>query len=118
MQRCRKEDRMSWDFYGGPEAPARVRKDIERRRKRGECFECLVAPSGNAKLVRTFWGLSWCKHLESHSDYEHRLPRGRSYLRQGNVYNLTIEAGKVTAIVAGSELYEVCVTFQPLAKPA
>ena len=59
--------------------------------------------------------MAWCKHLESHSDYEHRLPRGRSYLRQGNVYNLAIEPGAVTATVAGSELYEVRVTIQPLA---
>ena len=43
------------------------------------------------------------------------MPRGRSYLRQGNVYNLAIEPGAVTATVAGSELYDVRVTIKPLA---
>jgi uncharacterized Zn finger protein len=66
-------------------------------------------------LATTFWGKAWCDHLEKHKDYEHRLPRGRSYLRQGNVYNLAIEPGAVTATVAGSELYEVRVTIKPLA---
>ena len=49
-----------------------------------------------------------------HQDYENRLPRGRSYLRQGNVYNLDDRAGRVTAIVAGSELYEVTVRINRL----
>jgi uncharacterized Zn finger protein len=109
---------MAWNYYHDQDEKARVQRDIERRRKRGEFFEALAAPAGNSKLVKAFWALSWCKHLESHSDYEHRLPRGRSYLRQGNVYNLAIEPGKVTAIVAGSELYEVCVTFEPLTAEA
>jgi uncharacterized Zn finger protein len=107
---------MSWDYYDAEEQKDRVRMQIFKRTSRGERFECLSAPQGSKKLVQTFWGASWCKHLEGHSDYEHRLPRGRSYLRQGNVYNLAIEAGRVTATVAGSRLYEVCVTIQPLAK--
>jgi uncharacterized Zn finger protein len=109
---------MAWDYYDAEEQKDRVRMQIFKRTKAGERFECLSAPQGSKKLVRTFWGASWCKHLETHSDYEHRLPRGRSYLRQGNVYNLTIDAGRVSAIVAGSQLYKVSVTIQPLAKPA
>jgi uncharacterized Zn finger protein len=109
---------MAWDYYDAEEQKDRVRMQIFKRTKAGERFECLSAPQGSKKLVQTFWGASWCKHLESHSDYEHRLPRGRSYLRQGNVYNLAIEAGRVTATVAGSRLYEVSVKIQPLAKAA
>jgi uncharacterized Zn finger protein len=110
---------MSWYYYEDTRAiKARLQLEIAKRRKRGEKFEALTVPQGSRKLAQTFWGRAWCDHLESHSDYEYRLPRGRSYLRQGNVYNLAIEPGVITAEVAGSALYEVRVTIQPLAKAA
>ena len=109
---------MAWNYYHDQDEKRSVQRDLERRRARGEKFEQLAAPAGSAKLVKTFWAKAWCQHLEEHSDYEHRLPRGRSYLRQGNVYNLAIEPGRVTSIVAGSSLYEVEITIKPLAPAA
>ena len=110
---------MSWYYYEDRTAQrAEMLLEIHRRKKRGEKMVPLAAPKGGRKLAHTFWGKAWCQHLESHSDYEYRLPRGRSYLRQGNVYNLAIAPGKVTATVAGSSLYEVAVTITPLAKAA
>jgi uncharacterized Zn finger protein len=110
---------MSWYFYDdGRDQKEALRRKLESRRKRGEKFEPLIVPQGGRKLAHTFWGKAWCGHLESHKDYEYRLPRGRSYLRQGNVYNLSIEPGAVSASVAGSSLYEVTVTIQPLAEAA
>jgi uncharacterized Zn finger protein len=110
---------MSWYYYEDTRAiKAELQREIAKRKKRGERFEPLTVPAGSRKLAHTFWGKAWCDHLESHSDYEYRLPRGRSYLRQGNVYNLAIEPGVITAAVAGSALYEVRVTIQPLAKAA
>ena len=67
------------------------------------------------KIARTFWGNAWCDHLESFSDYANRLPRGRSYVRNGSVVDLQIAAGQVTALVSGSELYEVQIKIKPLA---
>jgi uncharacterized Zn finger protein len=108
---------MSWYYYpDAKEAKERIKREITKRQKKGEPFKVLDAPSGNTKLVKTFWGKAWNKNLESYRDYEYRLPRGRSYLRQGNVYNLTIQPGEVTAVVAGSELYDVSVTISPLEK--
>lgn len=67
-----------------------------------------VTVVGNKRhLASSFWGQSWCRHLNSFSDYENRLPRGRSYVRQGAVLDLGIEAGSISALVSGSELYEV-----------
>ncbi len=66
------------------------------------------------KITRTFWGESWCKHLESFSDYENRLPRGRTYVRNGSVCHLQISRGEVKAIVSGSELYDVKITIKEL----
>ena len=106
-----------FDYNDIKEAKARIKREIAKRQKKGEPFASLDAPSGNTKLVKTFWGKAWNENLESYRDYEYRLPRGRSYLRQGNVYNLTIQPGKVTSVVAGSELYDVSVTIAPLTKP-
>ena len=39
------------------------------------------------QVARSFWGRAWCRHIESFQDYESRLPRGRSYLRNGAVLN-------------------------------
>lgn len=108
---------MSWYYFSdAKESKARIKREIAKRQKKGESFAALDAPLGNTKLVKSFWGKAWNENLESYSDYEYRLPRGRSYLRQGNVYNLKIQAGKVTAVVAGSELYDVGVTIAPLTK--
>ncbi len=105
---------MSWNYDDVRESKERLEKQIAKRRKRGERFDVLTAPAGQKKLCTTFWGQSWCRHLESYQQYESRLPRGRSYLRQGKVYNLEIAPGKLSASVAGSELYETFVHIQPL----
>ncbi|MGV3531467.1 MAG: SWIM zinc finger family protein [Chthoniobacteraceae bacterium] len=109
---------MSWyEYEYARDRKAELRRQVERRRKAGESFEVLTAPQ-RGKLTTTFWGKAWGDHLEMHRDYENRLPRGRSYLRQGNVYNLVIEPGVVTAVVAGSEFYDVTVRITPLSRPA
>ena len=68
------------------------------------------------KIARTFWGESWCENLEAYSDYENRLPRGRTYARNGSVIDLQIEAGRVRAMVSGSSFYNVEIGIKPLAK--
>lgn len=68
------------------------------------------------KIARTFWGTAWCKNLESYSDYENRLPRGRTYVRNGCVLHLEIAAGTVKALVRGSSLYEVTIGISPVPK--
>ena len=65
-------------------------------------------------IARTFWGKAWCDHLESFSDYANRLPRGRTYVRNGSVFHLVIERGTVAARVQGTRLYKVLITIAPL----
>ncbi len=65
-------------------------------------------------IASSFWGKAWCDNLESYSDYASRLPRGRTYLRNGSVIDLRIEPGKVQALVSGSEIYRVEIAVQPL----
>ena len=66
-------------------------------------------------IATTFWGKAWCGNLERYSDFSNRLPRGRSYVRNGSMIDLQISAGKVTALVAGSELYKIKIEIKPLA---
>lgn len=65
-------------------------------------------------IAKTFWGKAWCDNVESYHDYESRLPRGRSYVRQGAVIDLQIEKGRITAKVQGSELYEININISEL----
>ena len=46
-------------------------------------------------IAKSFWGKSWCANLERYSDYENRLPRGRTYVRNGSVIDLQIAKGEI-----------------------
>jgi uncharacterized Zn finger protein len=80
--------------------------------KRGRALSPVAVKS--RKIANSFWGKAWCDNLESYRDYEYRLPRGRSYLRNGAVLDLRIEAGKIAATVSGSSLYEVAIAIEPV----
>ncbi len=110
---------MSW--YGGfrPYVPVAVRraralKKMEKLRKKG--FDIKPVQIEGRKITRTFWGQAWCDHLESFSDYDNRLPRGRTYVRNGSVCHLDIEKGRISAMVSGSEIYEVEIAIKTLSK--
>ncbi|WP_420240132.1 hypothetical protein ACOBR2_21245 (plasmid) [Telmatobacter bradus] len=68
-------------------------------------------------IAKTFWGKAWCDNLESYSDYENRLPRGRTYVRNGSVLDLQIAPGQIKALVSGSIIYKVEVKVHPVAQP-
>jgi uncharacterized Zn finger protein len=59
------------------------------------------------RIATTFWGKAWCENLERYSDFANRLPRGRTYVRNGSVVDLQVAPGRVSALVSGSEVYEV-----------
>lgn len=96
----------------------------ERRRKAGREMEKLqkkghpVSPVviEGRKIAQTFWGKAWCDNLERYSDYSNRLPRGRTYVRNGSVVDLQVGPGEVAAIVSGSKLYKVAVQVSAVPK--
>ncbi len=53
-------------------------------------------------IAESWWGKAWNANLESYSDFENRLPRGRTYLRNGSVIDLKIDGRHVRAKVRGS----------------
>lgn len=93
---------------------ARAMKQMERLRKKG--LDIQPVSIGGRQIARTFWGKAWCEHLEQFSDYENRLPRGRTYVRNGSVCHLSIQKGRIEAKVSGSEVYDVAITIKPLAR--
>ena len=106
-------------WYGGfrpyvsvAERRAKAAREIAKRRGKGQTITPVVIEGRN--IAHTFWGEAWCDNLESYSDFENRLPRGRTYVRNGSVVDLQIEPGKVAALVSGSALYKVGVVIAPL----
>ena len=91
---------------------ARARREMNRRRKAGK--DVRPVEIEGRTIARSFWGKRWCEHLESFSDYANRLPRGRAYVRNGSVCHLAIRTGRIEAIVAGSELYDVAIRVRKL----
>ena len=91
---------------------ARAARAINKLRQKGTEIEPIEVQG--RKIARTFWGEAWCSHLEKFSDYENRLPRGRTYVRNGSVCHLAISKGKVEAMVSGSKLYRVDISISPL----
>jgi uncharacterized Zn finger protein len=112
---------MSWYSYVDWRRPVSVgvrrrqaAKKLAQLKKAGR--EVSPIEIAGRKIARTFWGEAWCKNLESYSDYENRLPRGRSYVRNGSVVDLQIESGRVRSLVSGSHIYELDIEIKPLAK--
>lgn len=106
--------------YGGfaPYVPVRVRHAQAARKAReltkaGHTLRP-VEIEGRA-IATTFWGKAWCDHLEGYADFANRLPRGRTYVRNGSVIDLQLEQGLVSALVSGSDIYTVRVKLKPLA---
>jgi uncharacterized Zn finger protein len=105
--------------YGGwaPYVPVAQRRrqaalKMDALRKKGVDIQPVTIDG--RKIARSFWGEAWCEHLESFSDFENRLPRGRSYVRNGLVCHMAIAKGEIEAKVSGSERYHVKVSIKTL----
>ena len=91
------------------------RKSRKRSKKLQEQGELLdPVQSSLRSIASSFWGQAWCLHLASYRDYEHRLPRGRSYLRNGSVIDLKINPGQIIGRVEGGYLYDVEIKISPM----
>jgi uncharacterized Zn finger protein len=105
-------------FYGWkPYVPvaarrAKAEREMKKLARQGKPIAPVVIEGRT--IAHTFWGQAWCDHLEKFSDYENRLPRGRTYVRNGSVCHLGIDRGKIEAMVSGSELYRIEIRIDPL----
>jgi uncharacterized Zn finger protein len=93
---------MAWDWY--PKAkPRRPADGIRAKTGRGQQFG------------QTWWAGKWLAALQRLVD-PGRLSRGRSYARSGQVLNIDIKPGHVSARVQGSrpQPYRVSIEIEPL----
>jgi uncharacterized Zn finger protein len=89
-------------------------RELEKHKKKGPAASPVYIEGRT--IATTFWGKAWCENLERYSDYANRLPRGRTYVRNGSVLDLQITPGAIHALVSGSRLYQVSLTVSPVAK--
>jgi len=89
-------------------------REMRKLRKSGHPVAPVVIEGRS--IAKTFWGKAWCDNLERYSDFANRLPRGRTYVRNGSVVDLQIAQGKVSALVSGSEIYRVAVKLSAVPK--
>lgn len=105
--------------YTQPDAGTLKRKAKEsakRETSKGKRIEP-VTVSGRT-LVKSWWGQAWCDNLEQYADYESRLDRGKTYVRNNTVVDLKIEKGRVLARVQGRRKtpYKITVRISPLSE--
>ncbi len=110
---------MAYNFGWRPYVPVAERRrkalrEIEKRKKQGHTVSPVLIEGRT--IVKTFWGKAWCQNLERYSDFANRLPRGRTYVRNGSVVDLQIAPGTIQALVCGSELYRVEIKVTPVTK--
>jgi uncharacterized Zn finger protein len=110
---------MYYDWGGRPyvstaERRLQALRKMEQLRKKGDAVSPVIVEGRT--IAKTFWGKAWCENLERYSDFRNRLPRGRTYLRNGSVIHLQVASGEVKALVSGSEIYEIAVKITPVTK--
>lgn len=106
---------MSWDYPPYVPVAERKKKAVKKVAaliKKGHIVNPIVIEG--RVIAKTFWGKAWCKHLETHSDYENRLPRGRTYVRNGFVIDLKLHPREIKALVSGSSIYTVTIKVDPV----
>jgi uncharacterized Zn finger protein len=89
-------------------------REMEKRKKQGHTVSPVIIQGRT--IAQTFWGKAWCDNLERYSDFANRLPRGRTYVRNGSVIDLQIGPGQIEALVSGSQIYKVTVKVAPVSK--
>jgi uncharacterized Zn finger protein len=111
---------VSYGYDWKPYVPVAERRrkaarEAARIGKKGAATSPVVI-TGRA-IARTFWGKAWCDNLERYSDYANRLPRGRSYVRNGSVLDLQLAPAQISAVVVGSRVYHVDISVAAVARP-
>jgi uncharacterized Zn finger protein len=107
---------MSWyewrPYVSVAERRRQAQSKLKKLKKKGQSASP-VTTEGRT-IAKSFWGKSWCSNLERYSDFANRLPRGRTYVRNGSVVDLQIVKGEVLAFVSGSDLYKIKIGIAPV----
>ena len=99
-------------YVSAAQRKARVKREVDKRQKKGESLAPVQVEG--LKMGETFWGQSWCKHIESFGEIGKRLPRGKTFVRNDSIIDMQIRQGLITAMVMESELYSIRIRITPL----
>lgn len=100
------------EYVSVAERREKAKKAMEQLRKKGQLIEPIEIEG--RLITKQFWGNQWCDHLATFADYENRLPRGRTYARNGSICHLNIKKGQIEAIVSGTRLYNIAINIKTL----
>ncbi|MCL2020842.1 MAG: SWIM zinc finger family protein [Betaproteobacteria bacterium] len=107
---------MGWYGYGDyvsvAEKKEKAKKQLEKLRKKDQELSPIIIEG--KKIAKTWWGMAWCKNLESYADYSNRIGRGSAYVKNGFVLDLKIEQGVIRGKVYGSQLYNITIQIDKL----
>lgn len=87
-------------------------KSMATLAKKGENIQPVTL--AGRTISTTFWGKAWCHQMEAFCDFANRLPRGRTYVRNGSVCHLAIGEAEINAYVSGTSIYTVKILIQKL----
>lgn len=105
----------SWPKYVPvSQRKATAAKKVKEQEKKGNILNPITIEGRT--IAKTFWGKAWCENLESYSDYSNRLPRGRTYARNGSIVDLQVNPGQIKAQVMGSSLYQISIEIHSMAQ--
>lgn len=102
-----------WKQYESvEERREKAAREVKRLSKTGQALRPIYINS--SAIAASFWGKAWCQNLENYADWANRLPRGRSYARNGSILDLQIDTGEIRALVSGSSVYQIKITIAEL----
>lgn len=102
-----------WKQYESvEERREKAAREVKRLSKTGQALRPIYINS--SAIATSFWGKAWCQNLENYADWANRLPRGRSYARNGSILDLQIDTGEIRALVSGSSVYQIKITIAEL----
>src|SRR5487761_2541869 len=89
-------------------------REMDKLKKKGRPGSPVIIEGRT--IAKTFWGKAWCDNLERYSDFANRLPRGRTYVRNGSGVDPQTAPRQIKALVSGSEIYKILVSITPVSK--
>ena len=108
---------MAW-LYGYYDTPSvgELRQMAKETLSKNKNYEPVIVEGNSRKICKSWWGDAWCRNLERYADWENRIGRGKSYVRNGNVVDLKINGGEIYAKVQGSRKtpYTVKITIDSI----
>lgn len=101
-------------YESAAEKKEKANKSLAKLKKKNPNIEPIIIEGRT--LAKSWWGKAWNLNLESYADYENRINRGKSYVRNNMVLDLKISKGEVLAKVQGSRAkpYDVEIAIDAL----